>query len=221
MDGIFVCIPTLKRYDLLWNVIDSANKGTMKPDRFFIIDNGGKFEHRGDKNVFVFSPGGNLGVAKSWNVFISNVPEYRIICNDDIEFYEDTIELLIKNYDENFILYPEGVPSANSFSCFLIPNKIPKTIGMFDEEISPGYAYFEDNDYHRRMKFAGFDIKGIKDARLNHANSSTLKSYNFQEEQLHHILFRRARQNYIKKWGGLPGEEIYSEPYELPGYMEE
>ena len=62
----------------------------------------------------------NLGCAKAWNIILKKYANdfVRIIANDDVEFLEDTIQVMVDNEAVGFI-YPAGVMSANSFSCFL------------------------------------------------------------------------------------------------------
>jgi len=204
---INLCIPTLNRYDLLTKCVLSAVNGTVKPTQILIIDNGCKLERPNIENLHVYNFGKNIGVAASWNFFIKNTAEYRIICNDDVDFFEDTIEILLNASDENCVAYPGAVPSDNAFSCFVIPDKIVNIVGYFDEKISPNYAYFEDNDYFRRMNLAGYSTRRVFESRLNHIKSSTLHGFTIQEQNQHHFLFRKARENYIRKWGGIPGEE--------------
>ena len=93
-----VCIPTLNRYDLLFECLKSAREGTVTPDRFWIIDNGGTLNYE-SLDTTVYTPTSNIGVAASWNWFINLVPDMRIICNDDIVFYPDTIEKLLNAFD--------------------------------------------------------------------------------------------------------------------------
>lgn len=221
---IHICIPTLNRYDLLDKLIESLRHSIRLPDHLWVIDNGGKYfgsEHRLD---FIDSFGirhhyhkfgSNLGVAASWNWFIQNVPEIRIITNDDTEFYPDTIDRLLASYDPCAITYPAGIPSANSFSCFVFPDHIQECIGGFDEEISPNYAYLEDNDFHYRMRLhGGLELRGVPDCRINHAGSATLKSLDPEEKRQHHERYRYAMHQYIFKWGGAPGNEQYTIPYQ-------
>ncbi len=213
-------IPTLNRYDLLELTIQSAEKGTVVPDKYFIVDNGGQFQRNdfynslGDR-LEVNHYGHNLGVAGSWNKIIQSTPEIRIISNDDVEFFEDSIELLVRSYDTEAITYPAGIPAANSFSCYVMPNSIVERVGYFDEQISPRYAYFEDNDYHRRMIIAGVSLVGVGNCRLGHSVSSTLQNYTKLEREKHNEKFKLAKQNYIRKWGGEPGQEKLDSPRRL------
>lgn len=211
MHTINLCIPTLNRSDLIDRTIESSLAGIIKPDKIYIIDNGKQdFSEYVRKTVYnIIVPGYNLGVATSWNWFINNVGEIRIICNDDVIFFDDTIKIMIENYDSNNITYPGGVPSANAFSCYIVSDSVVDRVGLFDESISPNYAYFEDNDYFRRMTLLDIKLKHIPNAKLTHFVSSSLK----KGIPNHNQLFNKAKKNYIAKWGGLPHKEKYLTPY--------
>lgn len=102
---------------------------------------------------------------------------------------------------------PIGGPD---FSCFLITKACHKWF-QFDEGFIP--AYHEDNDYHRRLQLAGFGDKifGVNLPFL-HYGSGTLKS-------VEHVAngwgarFAACQEYYVKKWGGLPGHETYTVPF--------
>jgi GT2 family glycosyltransferase len=211
-----LCIPTLNRYDLLVNTLLTAEAGTLKPDHYYIIDNGMNINFNSlpkdfSSRIFVAQVKYNLGVARSWNWFIDNVKDNIILCNDDIEFYEDSLEILMSGYDENFILYPhEG---TTSFSCIQVPRKIINDVGYFDETISPFYAYFEDNDFHYRMKLKGYDIKSVPGCKVKHIGSATFKKLTPVEQKLHHQKFNEAHYRYLMKWGGDPGKEQFTVPF--------
>lgn len=218
---IHICVPTLRRYDLLDELITSMRRSELLPTGFWLIDNGGKY-FNGDQLDFIDACGiehhyrkfgNNLGVAASWNYFLQNVPEMRIIMNDDSAFYPDSIDLLRKSYDPNSITYPAGIPHANSFSCFVFPDKIRDEVGLFDETLSPNWGFFEDNDYFRRMCLQGFELRGVENCRLDHYGSGTLSAMSQEEKELHHEKFRAARERYIQKWGGLPHQEQFEIPY--------
>jgi len=211
--NVTLCIPTLSEYDLLNNCIRSASEGSVKPDTILVMDNGGLYNYEGPENVEVFSYGYNIGVAKSWNYFIKNVPEIRIISNDDIEFRQDTIKVLLDSYTGRTIHGIGGIDSLNIFSLFVFPDILVNTIGLFDESISPNYAYFEDNDYLYRMRLAniGLDVSPFVD--VGHYHSATLKHMNVAQTNEHHKKFQLARENYVRKWGGQPWEEKYTTPF--------
>lgn len=203
---ISVCIPVLTAYDELYKCIDSINGSSIKIDNIYIIDNGGKFAKEPQENLHIYTPNFNIGVAASWNWFIANVPEVRIITNDDVVFDKNAINIMVEHYDENNLVYPNGIDGMNSFSCFILPQNIINTVGLFDEWISPNYGYFEDNDYSHRMSKAGFGLKACP-ALVYHAGSSTIREMNRIQREQHHTKFKLARDRYKKKWGGEPGHE--------------
>jgi len=212
---VTLCIPVLNRYDLLVKCINSANNGSMKPDMICIIDNGCTNFHIDEDDIFVFHPNINIGVAASWNRFIQMTTGNRIIVNDDIEFNNDTIEKMVKKLEDidfTWVCRPFG--KLNGFSCFGINDAMVEKVGYFDESISPNYAYFEDNDYIYRMKLLGIREEDFDcGAEAGHLTSSTLKAFNNKQMAEHNIKFNIAQNNYIKKWGGLPGNEKYKTPY--------
>lgn len=229
-EGIHICVPTLNRYDMLGKLINSLRKGACKPTDIWIIDNGGDYfpQEAGDfrewddpvvpqiRLHYWRSVEGNIGVARAWNWFIANTSDVRIICNDDIQFDYNALQNMIQAWQSNAIMSPDSIIGSNSFSCFMLPDKIVNTIGYFDEKISPNYAYFEDNDYFRRLKLAGFDLLPAQAVLIEHAQSSTLQAMSLQEQLLHHERFRLAEANYKEKWGGLPHHELYERPYNQP-----
>lgn len=210
-----LCVPVLTRYDMLKELIFSAEKGIVAPDRYIICDNGGKFNLNDypkaiQVKLYIYTPRYNIGVAGSWNYLIRNSSDGRIISNDDIIVYSDTIKAMI-NTKGDFIYASQG-KEDNSFSFFIIRDSCINSVGFFDEGISPYYGYFEDNDYSYRMSLLG--IEKIRcTCNILHYGSSTIKSFSKEEMDMHHKKFIIARNNYIRKWGGAPGNEIYKTPF--------
>lgn len=211
---INICVPTLNRYDKLNLLLDSLSNGSVLPDNIHILDNGGNLELSSTYkfNIHIVKPGYNMGVAASWNWFIKNVGEIRVICNDDIIFEKDALENFVKNSHKELISSPDHL-SLNVFSCFIFPDKMVELVGYFDENISPNYAYFEDNDYAYRLKLAGLCLYLVPNVKVIHDTSATLKKFSSHEKSEHHRKFESARKNYIKKWGGTPGNERFITPY--------
>jgi len=214
-DTIAICIPVLNAYDDLDRCIESISNSSIACN-VFVIDNGGSVKQKYYENVVhhIHTPLHNLGVAASWNWFIDNVPGTRIICNDDIIFDRYAIEKIIHAHSRNqdSLIFPQNL-GGNVFSCFLLPDSIISSVGRFDESISPMYAYFEDNDYSYRMTLEGFGTSPAEGSFVEHVGSSTLKHFDSMDERKHHDKFRAARDRYISKWGGGPGEEKYRTPY--------
>jgi hypothetical protein len=201
---ITVCVPTLKRYDLLRRMVRSLEQSTVKPDCISIIDNGQDGQRLTEALAGIpfatdtFTPVHKLGVAASWNWFIKNVPEHRLITNDDITFAPDSLAKMLE--PDADLIWAAGV----GFSCFVIRDSCVKKLGYFDETISPGYGYYEDEDYLQRLDGRGTREPSAKalnvDSGVKHEHSATLKASSRQELLDHHRKFKIAQTNYINKW---------------------
>ena len=219
-----VCIPTLRRYDLLLRLCLSLNSESCRDLglRVCILDNGGELLDSSlwlrSKDQFdlvspeVIVPKYNLGVAGSWNFFIQRFGPC-IIANDDVVFARETIE----SFSAASMAFPEvvifeGKDSVAGFSTFYV-NKSDfwMEMGGFDELFNP--AYFEDNDCRHRLRLAGRPVKKIFLNGWHHDNSSTLASGDASYKRMHWCLYQRNRSYYIHKWGGLPGRESNLSPF--------
>jgi GT2 family glycosyltransferase len=214
------CIPTYKSYELAYEGVLAALRGSVSPDQIIIIDNSGDgagtthlmpLTHK-FANVHIWPQLYNIGVAKSWNTFHDSIgDDYIIIANDDVQVETYTIERMITAAEENpnDILFCGDGSSGNAFSLFMLTFAGYNIIGRFDERFYP--AYFEDNDYARRMLLKGYKIHFVSGATYLHVGSSTMKKYTQLEMDAHHHAFRANQAYYISKWGGLPGyEEFYT-----------
>jgi GT2 family glycosyltransferase len=200
--GVNLCVPVLKRYDLLRNLLMSLHQSTVKLERVIVIDNGRDKERLKSALVmcpthhWVETPDKPMGVAESWNWFLQYVGEERIITNDDVLFASDSIEKIIACKSD--------LVWASGFSCFLIRDACVAKIGLFDETISPGYGYYEDEDYLQRLDGRGTLPRAASaenvDAGVVHLKSQTLQAASHEEILEHHRRFKIAQGNYIKKW---------------------
>lgn len=197
-----ICIPVLRRYDLLRNLLMSLQASTVKPACVYVINNGLDTARlraalgECPAPVVIETPDNPLGVATSWNWFIDNVPEERIITNDDVLFAPDSLERIVA--------LPHDLVWASGFSCFLIRDACVEKLGRFDEEISPGYGYYEDEDYLQRLDGRGLLPRKATaeniDAGVVHLKSQTLQASSHEEILEHHRRFKIAQGNYIRKW---------------------
>lgn len=201
---INICVPVLKRYDLLREMIKSCMSSNVRPDTYWVIDNGRNTarimeELRDfDINLKLHTPPARLGIAKCWNWFIDRVSEERIIVNDDIRFGPTSIEQLIASKAD--LVWAKGC----GFSCFVLRDTCVGKLGRFDETISPNYGYYEDEDYLQRLDGRGTRepsaIAEEVDANVEHVKSATLRVASHEERLEHHKLFKFAQANYAKKW---------------------
>lgn len=214
--SITLAVPTLKRYDLLLRMLASAASGTVRPDRYVIVDNGAglrRYLYDADLTlgnigkVEVHEQDQNLGVAASWN-FILELTEREgrvIITNDDVLFRPSTIEALVWAADEDPKRQLISTRNQHVWVCFLQRYELVKKIGWYDEGFQ---AYFEDLDYKRRMELAGIPIYWQEHALVEHEGNASTTG----EER--RALSDASKAYYRAKWGGLEGEERFTVPFD-------
>jgi GT2 family glycosyltransferase len=133
-----------------------------------------------------------------------------------VEFEPTALELMSNTPGDFVIPYPNINPGA----CAIIRQSCIDKVGYFDELISPGYLYFEDTDFIRRMHLAGVEQTVCNEARVVHMNGGSQTHHRTLEDPVksanHHHRFAIAQANYHWKWGGLPFEEKFIEPRPLP-----
>jgi GT2 family glycosyltransferase len=199
-------IPTINRADLLIEALSKYSE--CYPNiNIFIIDNGSQGLVSHDK-IEVETPTLNLGVAASWNRIMEKSIAFghthTMILNDDIELCRDTQtfhNLINDECPDAFIKF------AGTWCSFILPNEMFKAVGPFDTNFYP--AYFEDNDYSRRIQLKGFQIVEREEMRPTlYRNSMTIA----RDPALNQN-FDKNRHYYIYKWGGEPNKELYETPF--------
>jgi hypothetical protein len=214
-------IPTYTQYQRALDQLEHILLcSTVKPSEIIIVDNSGGLntpfiQERVDQlsKEYTFRnqviPNENC-VAGAWNKIMQNAwyANAVVIANDDIK---PDAEMLQHFQSDRFYPFVCGNSQHNAFSVFMLRRDIWEKVGPFDEEFKP--AYFEDNDYARRMELAG--IPRYVDSRIqfDHVVSATFKQLSGAALDAHHINFRKNRDYYIRKWGGLPGKETYLKPF--------
>jgi GT2 family glycosyltransferase len=165
-----------------------------------------------DVSVRVSQSENNLGVAPSWNFFVRSAIEDGydavIIANDDIILYDGALERFTAELGRSpFVCFDEH----SMFSFFGMHVSLFSNVGEFDENFWP--AYYEDNDYHYRMKLAGVKESAVPPPSYHHQGSATVYTFNSERKLMHHHNFRKNTTYYVTKWGGLPHAEAYTSPF--------
>ncbi len=207
-DLFAIGIPTINRWDLLANAIEKYIFD-FQSTRIFIVDNGCQGISKNIHNVSVLEPREALSVAKSWNKLCEHIfyigCSYALILNDDIELggrESDIMQLITSNEEADFIV------NTQNWSSFILPaTTFYQKVGPFDPEFKG--AYYEDNDYSYRLDMAGavrvqspvLDPKVFRES-MSAAKDKSLLSY-----------YQHNQDYFIKKWGGLPGQEKYRTPF--------
>jgi len=106
---------------------------------------------------------------------------------------------------------PEGFHYGGpDFSCCLIRKECHRWF-QFDEGFVP--AYHEDNDFHRRLQLAGFGerIYGLNIPFLHYGSATVNRSPDIRAQW--QPRFAACQRYYVEKWGGLPGSETFTFPF--------
>jgi GT2 family glycosyltransferase len=207
---IALIVPVLNQFELFANMISSVDY----PVHPYVIRNWDK----------------NIGVSAAWNQgmrrAIKDGHRYALIVNDDILFTPHTIETLYDNAVDTggviispnfciprkhdaFFFEKKGMIESIHWSCIMVDMyQLIENCGWFDENFFP--AYFEDNDMFYRIHRAGLKHYLNTDVGFFHRESATGESIITQDN------WNLCESYYKYKWGGVPGEERYSFPYNDP-----
>lgn len=182
----------------------------MPPTRVIVCDMGRRpVDLAGAMYPLPYELSGYAGrcLAASWNWFIANTDEDRILVCEDFVLGPYAIGQLVMTPGP----FVGTLRADYCYGCFVIRRECVERVGPFDEALSPNYVYFEDCDHRHRMKLAGLPVAIAGD--VTHVGQGTLAAYSLDELAAHHKKFLLAQNNYVDKWGGLPLQEIYTTPY--------
>ena len=187
------------------------------------------FIYKRNEERWGFQKSVNYGI----NYAFENGCEYAFVCNNDILLQKDAIWILAERvkgiatcvnisgeitpgyfYDVDPHSKEEVEESPHpDFSAFIISRDCWEKVGEFDEAFAP--AYFEDNDYHYRMKLLGIEAVSVPIAIFYHFGSRTQNSAREDNmPMVSHELFEKNRAYMIEKWGSTSAEDIrYKYPF--------
>ncbi len=221
MNEFAIGIPTLNRIDLLAPALKMYLGRDFINTKIYIVDNGRQVTVLKNLNTntsasasfFIHSPNlivlkqeTNIGVAASWNLLCKAIFEHNsnaLILNDDIFLNKNQTQVteFIKSHKNDFYT------SLMDWCAFILPRKTFETVGKFDEQFYP--AYYEDNDYAYRMKLVKLSIK-----RTDFLNPMVYFKGSTATKQPEILLeTQKLRALYVAKWGGAPGKEKFSKPF--------
>lgn len=199
-------IPTINRADLLNETLKNYFED-FENTEIVICDNGNQEIITREKNFVIYRPENNLGVSGSWNMIMDYAEKVNathvLMLNDDIFLGKNELDIktILRLWN------PEFLCTELNWCSFILSTNIYTKVGKFDEKFFP--AYFEDNDYFRRMLLANVFI--TFNAMLNptiYRNSMTIQ----KNPELNNN-FEKNRQYYISKWGGQPTQETFKTPF--------
>jgi hypothetical protein len=207
-------VAILNRPDLLDQMLASID---VPVEQIVVVDNGGVADNIGSPGLLRdirINPGHNLGVAASWNLVFKSTPlaPWWCIVGSDVRFPEQGGTLQRLADEMNAATGPLFV-AVGTYSCFAINAAALQLVGLFDENFIP--AYYEDNDYSRRIELAG--VPRINHApALFHELSSTINSDEHLKMENSRTFFENQTY-YQVKWGGNPLYEKFATPFDKGG----
>jgi len=194
--------------------------------RYFILDNSmgkdpevleciKKIKKKGSpfiENISVLHNAMNVGFSGSVNQIIKQNIDCPYWCVFSVDWHPQKGELQklgdrLKNPFVG-ILCDE---SQNGYSSLVFTPELLFEVGYLDENFFP--AYYEDNDHRYRMKLAGIEWEYLP-LKYDHIVSATIKKDPkiFQKNQ---YTFNENKKYYLEKWGGLPGQELFTTPFDM------
>jgi len=201
--------------DLPHNFVIVDNASTDRT--LILLDNLAKFS-----NQIHIRNKQRVSLSRAWNQGLEvslQDPEfkYAYVINNDIDFEPyamDRLVSFVEAHPEYVILSGLNTRDFNKqvgkvgdgccdFGAFLITKLCIDKIGLFDENFVG--AYFEDNDYHERVKRAGLKSCVVCDVGFYHHGSKTLKEgLTKADKQTLSQNYERNKAYFKQKWGFLP-----------------
>src|SRR5262249_22156848 len=88
--------------------------------------------------------------------------------------------------------------------------EMTRVVGQWDTTLP---QYFADGDYYQRVRCAGYEIINTGLPVTHHNSGSNTFKSDPQRRFLNSVTFPLYERYYAAKWGGLPGHETYSWPF--------
>jgi len=193
---------------------------------------------KNDLNTIIFNFRENKGVSGAWNFGIYHAMvkldcSYFLVVNNDIILHPEAVKVMIQTLSLPKVVMAtatdvsgkipiaehilkmslpekEELTECPDFSCFMVKKETVEKVGWFDEKFFP--AYFEDNDYHHRIKLAGLLAYKSSRALFYHYGSRTIKGSEEVKTKCN-IGYSVNREYYKEKWGGEPVKETFKTPF--------
>lgn len=211
--------PVLNRVDLLMRMLCSVD---VDVGRVLVINNGmgmtglqPLLRHRNSERTIVWRPpytGMGYGGAINFTIMQNADAPWWLWASNDVEFHPGHLESVARRMDE--ATGPRIV--TGGFTWAAVNAELIDVVGLVDEwSFFP--IYFDDNDYHYRCQLAGVEwiedwATGSTHGDSQHGASLTIRS-DVSAEMANHRSFVQNSRAYIDKWGGPPGHETFTSPW--------
>src|SRR4051794_1026402 len=225
--NVGIVIPVFNQLNYTRDCLASL-RATSKPDLQIVLVNNGSSAQTAEflatcPGVTVINNLQNLGCAAAWNQGVkATKADWLVILNNDVLLTSGWLEGLLAFAQENGldIVSPairEGLMNyeleayarqfvtstakatragvANGI-CFMVHRRVSAKVGLFDENFRIGQ--FEDTDFFRRARLAGFKLGTTGRSFIHHFGSITQNS--IRESKTVHPYEAENRAYFRKKW---------------------
>lgn len=214
-------VPAVSRFDLLERLLTSLNQPV---DRIVIVDNSCSGMTVSDPRPEYIRPITGLGYPGGINAGIMQTPAapWWLFASVDIAFGEGDLDRIARRMDA--VTTPRVVTGDRTDSRMLrwaygaLNAATVQTVGLMDEHLSYP-IYFDDDDYEYRCHQSNIEWS-VYNGDIRHGDdgkegSVTIKSDEKASRGNGHT-FPVISERYVEKWGGRPGSEAFTTPYDLP-----
>lgn len=225
--SVAIVVPVFNQGHFTQGLLQSHDGSGERPDEIIVIDNGSTDDTpqflAGRSDIRVITNKENFGCAAAWNQGVKAVrSEWIVVINNDVLVSPDWLRALIRFAKEQKldIVSPairEGehnydLPSyAREFTeqlgqcarlgladgiCFMVHRRVFDSIGFFDERFRIGQ--FEDTDFFRRAKIAGFRLGTTGASLIHHFGQVTQRA--IWKQSPGNAYASENRAYYLRKW---------------------
>ncbi len=210
MNDYAAYIPVVNRMDLLRDCVQSVPE---LYDDLTIVDNSSEQLVPPDPWYMVFTPPVPLSFTQSMNFeFADTVAKGKKFCvhmHSDAIIPEGEITKLLDTAREIDASGRNWGVIYTHYDVLCVYNPVVALdIGGFDTVFRD---YFSDNDFYHRMDLAGYERINTENS-VGHIGSQTINSDPYLQFR-NGVTFPLMRQYYVAKWGGEPGQETFSMPF--------
>lgn len=204
-------VPVLDNWDAARRMLT-----TVTAERVVIVDNG-QYDMR-HPGASVIRPILNLGFSGAINAAISQTPDapWWMWASVDVAFTDpdlvNIIALMESATGPRVVTGDRGDERLLRFAYAAINREAIEAVGLLDEwTFYP--IYFEDDDYQYRCQLGGVEWVEYN-GNITHQRSMTIKTP--AHAMSNAATFPANARAYQSKWGGPPGSERFSRPWDLP-----
>jgi len=144
--------------------------------------------------------------------YLARYPQYRDMFGDGGELLDGDkfTDKFLASVDNSDVMTSRQIEWINGFHNFAIVRRsFFDKVGYVDTGFYP--AYFEDNDYVTRGFIANCKFSEVVSAKYLHFHSRTVVEA--QPLSVNARYYPLNRRYYIQKWGGVPGQNLYTVPF--------